>query len=188
MRLSSWPIVLLTVIAIPITALAEERSEPQAEEGARQPQSAAGGAKERFTLRGNARVNAIIGVGIVQGSALALGVQGGYAPWKGKSIYFGPEISALRYSSGTVFQTLLGGWYETKVHGSPRLSVAFGAFSGLGFAQGVGNLPSAGLSFFLDGCLSQDIDDLVSVRAQFRPGVLGGYFAFMMNFNIVFKI
>jgi hypothetical protein len=133
------------------------------------------------------KTNFLIGVSILNGSGLVMGGQLGYAPFRGTPAYFGPEVNFSLFSPGSILDFLVGGWYEFRVYGAPRLSINLGALGGPAFANSMPGLNSVNLAAFFDACIVQEVNDLVSVRGQFRPGYLAGNFAFMMNFNVSFR-
>src|SRR5580704_13906014 len=73
------------------------------------------------------KLNTTLGMTILHSMALNLGAQLGYAPFSGHSIYLGPEVNYSFFSPGGLLSALGGAWYELRVYGSPRLSVAMGA-------------------------------------------------------------
>jgi len=133
------------------------------------------------------KLNNFIGMEIVQGSALIMGMQLGLAFFDATPFYIGPEVNFALFSGGHILGLLGGAWYESRIHGSPRLSATLGLLGGVDLVQGVGSLASTSLAAFVEAIIAQDLDDLVTVRGQFRPGVVGKYFAFMMNFNVCFR-
>lgn len=133
------------------------------------------------------KFHSMMGINIASGSAFVTGFQMGYAPWRSKPIYFGPDLTFSLFSPGSLFATLAGGWYEFRIQGVPRLNVSLGGFVGPGFPS---LLPAMNDTVFVAmafGAVSQELDDLVSFRAEFRPGILGSDFAFMMNFSLAFR-
>ncbi len=133
------------------------------------------------------KLNNSLGINIASGSALVIASQFGLAIDHTKPWYVGPELNFSLFSPGNVLAILAGTWYEMRVFGSPRMSIALGGVVGPGFASQIANTGGTVLVAFLDAVIAQDIDDLVTVRGQFRPGIIGGYFAFQMNFNVSFR-
>ena len=133
------------------------------------------------------KLNTLLGMNIVQGSGFVSGMQFGYAPWTSTPLYVGPEFNFSLFSPGSLFSLLFGGWYGWKLQGAPKLTVSLGGVVGPGFNTYLPSLPGTALVGFLDLAIAQEVDDLVAVRAQFRPGYIGNYFAFMMNFNVSFR-
>lgn len=133
------------------------------------------------------KVNTFLGYQVADTTAAALGVQGGFAISRPTPLFLGPEIGYALFSTGRLLTFLGGGWYEMRLSGSPRFSVIVGALGGIGMTDNVGNLKKNVLVLYLDSALSQDIDDLVAIRAQFRPGVVADLFSFSMNLSVSFR-
>jgi hypothetical protein len=133
------------------------------------------------------KLNTLLGVNIVHGSAIVSGMQLGYAPKTAVPLYLGAEFNFSLFSPGSLFSVLIGGWHEFKIRGAPKLSLSLGAVIGPGFTNQLPYLPITPLVGLLDIAISQEIDDFMSVRGQFRPGIVGRYLAFMMNFNVSFR-
>ena len=133
------------------------------------------------------KLNTFLGIHISTNSAFAIGGQFGIAISGDMPLYVGPEISFSLFSPGSIMAPLIGTWYETRIYGSPRLGIALGLLGGAAFTSQIPALPRLTYAAFLEGVVSQDVDDLVSVRGQFRPGLVGGKFSFMMNFSVSFR-
>jgi hypothetical protein len=133
------------------------------------------------------RLNTYLGFHLSQTSAVAIGAQFGLPIRKGHTIFVGPEVSFSLFSSGNILMTLASAWHEMRVYGSPRLNLAVGLLAGTAFCSNIPNIGGVTYAVFGDAVIAQDIDDLVTIRGQFRPGIIGGYFAFMMNFNVSFR-
>ena len=133
------------------------------------------------------KLNIFVGINIAKTSAIAFGGQLGVALGKSTPLYFGPEVNFSLFSPGSILATLVGAWYELRVYGSPRLSMGLGLVAGPAFTSSIPSLSKVTYEAFFDGVLAQDIDDFVSVRGQFRPGLIGGIFSFMMNFTVSFR-
>jgi len=82
---------------------------------------------------------------------------------------------------------LVGGWYDVRVDTPTHLSLAFGLLSGVGFSSGLPQIKPASLVTYLDLAISQELDELVTVRGQLRPGMVGRYFSYQMNVNVCFR-
>lgn len=133
------------------------------------------------------KLNTFLGINISRTSALALGAQFGHVIDHATPFYVGPEVNFSLFSPGNVIEALASAWYEMRVYGSPRLSLHVGAALGGAFTSGLANVSGVTYAAFLEGAIAQDVDDLVTVRGQFRPGVIGQYFAFMMNLSVQFR-
>lgn len=133
------------------------------------------------------KLNTMLGLNVIQGSALVSGMQFGYALSPSSPLYVGPEFNFSLFSPGSIFSVMAGGWYEMRVHGAQKMRFSLGLVLGPGFNSAVSGVPATALVGFLDAALAQEMDDLMSIRAQFRPGMVGRFFAFMMNINISFR-
>lgn len=134
------------------------------------------------------RANLALGMNVVKGaSALAIGGQFGYAYWDRVPAYIGPDISFAVDAPQSLFQFLVGGWYQLGIYRTPRMYLTGGFLAGLAIPYSHNVVRSTTLAYYLDFTISQEIDDLVSIRGQFRPGFVGQNFALMMNFNVGFR-
>jgi hypothetical protein len=133
------------------------------------------------------KLNTTLGMNVIQGSALASGMQFGFAPITSTPFYLGPEFNFSLFSPGSLLSLLAGGWYDWRVHGASKLTLSVGVVAGPGFATNLPSFPTSSLVTFLDLAFAQEMDDLISIRAQFRPGYIDKRFAFMMNFNVSFR-
>ncbi len=133
------------------------------------------------------RLNTMLGINISQGSGVLSGMQFGYAPFTSVPFYIGPEFTFVLYSPGSIFSLAAGGWYDFRVYGSPHLTLSVGAIAGTGFTSYLPQFPNSPFVGFLDISLSQELDDLASIRAQFRPGIIDKSIAYMMNISLSFR-
>ncbi len=135
----------------------------------------------------SSQLNTILGFGVARSSALVIGAQYGFAVSKVTPFYFGPEVNFALFSPGHALSVLAGCWYEWRVYGSPRLSIEAGALGGVAFTSALTGIGSTVPTAFLDLAIAQDVDELVTIRGQFRPGVISSIFAFQMNLNVAFR-
>jgi len=133
------------------------------------------------------RLNTGLGLHVLEKSSLMLSHQFGFALFRDTPIFFGPELNFSLFSPGSLLGIWASGWYETKVYGTPRLSISIGVTGGPSFANRVALLPTTTYAAFLDLGVLEELDDLASVRIQFRPGYEGGRFAFMMGLSVSFR-
>ena len=127
------------------------------------------------------------GVQVLDKPGLALQGQLLFSVNKKRTYYLGPDITYTLYAPGSSLTTAIALWYELKVYGAPRLSCLFGLVAGPSFNQGVGGFSNTTYALFLDLALVQEVDDLISVKGQFRPGILGGTFTYVMGFQVAFR-
>ena len=133
------------------------------------------------------RLNTAMGMHIIGStSAFMISGQFGVAPFGTHPFFVGPDMSFALFSGGSLFGVWASGWYEMKLSGAPRLSLLFGAVGGPTFTSHVSPLPTTSYSAFLDLGVTEEIDDLASIRIQLRPGIEGGYFAFLAGLMISF--
>lgn len=115
-------------------------------------------------------------------TATRLTFRPGKGPWM-----FGGEGEFSLFNPGSVLGALFGGWYETRVGGAPRLSLILGGSVGVGSVSSVAELTENVPMAIFEAAIVQEIDDLVSMQGQFRPGIVGGYFSFSMNLSVSFR-
>lgn len=127
------------------------------------------------------------GVQVLDKPGLALQGQLLFSINKKRTYYLGPDITYTLFAPGSSLTTAIALWYELKVYGAPRLSCLFGVAAGPSFNQGVGGFANTTYALFLDLALVQEVDDLISVKGQFRPGILGGTFTYVMGFQVAFR-
>jgi hypothetical protein len=127
------------------------------------------------------------GVHVLSKPGVALQGQLMFATNHRRNYYVGPDFTYTLFSPGTSLTTALGGWYDLKIYGAPRLACLFGLVAGPVFNAGVAGYSNTTLAVFLDLALVQEVDDLISVKGQFRPGVLGGTFTYVMSFQVAFR-
>lgn len=133
-------------------------------------------------------LHTLLGVNILEArSGVVSGAQLGFALGEREPWYLGPEVNFSLYSPGSILQTLLGAWYQLRVYRSPRLSVATGILLGASIPFDFAPVPQAAFTGFFEAVVSQELNDLVSMRGQLRPGFIGSKFAFMMNLNVTFR-
>lgn len=140
--------------------------------------------EERYS---RCRLNTMLGINIAQGSGVLSGMQFGYAPLTQLPFYLGPEFTFVLYSPGSLFSVAGGGWYDFKIYNSPRLVLSIGAVFGSGFTNSLPQFPNRLFLSFLDISLSEELDDLASVRVQFRPGIVNKSVAYTMSFSLSFR-
>lgn len=103
------------------------------------------------------------------------------------SLFMGPDVTYTLFSPGEALQVAIGIWKEWLFYENPRMSALVGLSAGPAFTNNLGTPPTS-YAVLLDISLVQQLDDLVSVKAQFRPGLLAGDFTNGMTFQIVFKL
>ena len=156
----------------------ERQSKPQYQRGLAETPV---GRISRFKLVNFLGVNAVSGAGLITGG------QFGYAPNPAMKFYWGPEMDFTLFPQGTLLNLLASFWYEWRCLGAENLAIHLGALAGAGFAHEIPGFPSTNLVAFVDAALATELDDLVTLRGQLRPGYVGNHFAFMVNFNVMFR-
>jgi len=135
------------------------------------------------------KLNTALGINVVAGlgSAFHIGAQFGHAMWEGVPFYIGPDIGFSLFSPGSLITASFSAWYELRIYGAPRLSMSLGAGLGPAIASSTPQFGSVTYQAFLEGCIVQQINDIASVRGQFRPTFVGGYVGFNGNLNVQFR-
>jgi len=135
----------------------------------------------RFKLINTFGIQALSGAGITTGG------QFGYTPNNSMRFYWGPAMDFTLFSQGYLFNLLAGFWYEWRCLGADNVLIHVGALAGAGFSRDVASLGSTNLSSYVDLAIATELDDLVTLRGQLRPGFVGSRFAFLVNFNVMFR-
>jgi hypothetical protein len=138
------------------------------------------------------RLNSILGVTVLQRAGLGVGAQFGYAPISIVPLIVGAEFRYSQFSSdafipGSLTSILGSARLEVLLSTASRLSVSVGLLAGLAFANGLDRVAPLSFSAFLDFAIIQDIDDLISLRWQVRPGFVDRQFAFLGDFSVAFR-
>lgn len=134
------------------------------------------------------RVNSLLGLNIVQGSGFLIGTQFGFKLKGRHAVYLGPEVNFTLLSGGHLLSALATGWIEIPFPSSSNLSLHLGILAGIGFPEKVPQLPANTFVTYFDAAIAQEVDGLVTIRGQIRPGMVANRFAFMMNFNVGFRL
>jgi hypothetical protein len=132
------------------------------------------------------RYTSLLGMGIAQGSSLIIGGKLGFPVSDREPAYAGPEIAFALYSPGTIYAILGTFWYDISLDQAKKLMLSLGASTGLAATDGLRKYPGVTYAAFFDAAIGQEVDQDVLIRAQFRPGVIGKYFAFWMGLNATF--
>ena len=119
------------------------------------------------------KFNSYLGAILVGSLDITVDEQFGYAPFNGVPFYVGPEIEFSAFSPGYLVSGLASAWYELRLTGAPRLALVGGVAAGVAFHDVALNQPSPGFCAVGDLGLVQDVDDLVSLRADLRPQIVG---------------
>lgn len=133
------------------------------------------------------KLNAQFGLNFVSGSAVVTGLQVGRLVYSKFPIYFGPEINFMLFSPGSIFNVLVGGWVESRVFSDPKKTLDFGLFLGPGFSNQRVNWKTTTSVILTDITYTQEMDESLSLRAQLRPGAIGGKMVCGLNFNAQFR-
>ncbi len=119
--------------------------------------------------------------------ALTLNAQAHFLLNSVRPLYWGLDMTFSLPASGHYFALLPGLWYDVVLRAAPLAHFTFGALLGGAFSKGLDGLAPFAFSIFAEGSISFELDDLTTVRGQFRPGIVGGSFAFGMNVLIGFR-
>lgn len=129
----------------------------------------------------------LFGVHALAGGGVNTGAQFGYTPNPNMRFYWGPEMDFTLFSKGTLLNLLAGFWYEWRCLGTENIFIHVGALAGVGFAKHVPALSPTNLVAYVDTAIATELDDLVTLRGQLRPGFVGNRFAFLVNINVMFR-
>lgn len=127
------------------------------------------------------------GVQVLSKPGLALQAQMLFSVNKRRTYYVGPDITYALFAPGSALTTGAALWYDMRLYGSPRLSAIFGLIAGPSFTTSLGGFSHTTYALLLDLALVQEVDDLISVKGQFRPGILGNTFTYVMSFQVAFR-
>lgn len=127
------------------------------------------------------------GVQVLSKPGLALQSQLLFAVGKKREYLIGPDFTYTLFAPGNALTVGLGGWYDLKIYGAPRLSCLFGLIAGPVFNSAVTGFSNTSYAVLFDLALVQEVDDLISVKGQFRPGILGSAFTYVMSFQVAFR-
>jgi len=133
------------------------------------------------------RIHSYLGVLIAKNSGSVYGINVAIVPDNDSLWYFGPEVNYSNPSAGSMMSVLAGAWRDFPIYGASHLSLGVGALLGPVFAATGTGYASPTYGAFLNTALCKEIDELALLRAEFRPGFVGGRFAFLMNFGVTFR-
>lgn len=128
------------------------------------------------------------GVGLYRGAGLATGLQVGMDLNIGLPIYVGPDLSYTVYREGGLLLLMGGGSIEFKISSAAEdIRVGLGLASGVGVPRDIIGVPNTTWAVISEFFVRQQLDPLSSLRVQFRPGLVAGNMAFMVNLNLQFR-
>lgn len=90
-------------------------------------------------------------------------------------------------SAGYYFGLFPGVWYDFILQETPLAHLTVGFLLGPAFCRGMAGIADVTFATFGEASISFELDDLTTVRGQFRPGIVGGRLAFGMNVLIGFR-
>jgi len=102
-------------------------------------------------------------------------------------LYIGADLQFALFSPGYFFTLLPGIWYDFVLFSAPSATLSLGVLAGPAFAHRLAGVSDNGFAAFGEASLAFEIDDLSTVRGQFRPGIVGGRLAFVMTMLIGFR-
>ncbi len=102
-------------------------------------------------------------------------------------LYFGVDGQFALFQSSHFLSVLPGAWYDLRLAPSPLLTLSFGIVAGPAFTAHTAVVPGTTYAIFGEMKLAWEIDDLASVHGQFKPGIVGGRFAYAMGILIGFR-
>jgi hypothetical protein len=133
------------------------------------------------------KLSTYLGIHVAHEPALVMGAQFGLAPFLQTPFYVGPEVNFSFFSPGSFLGLLVGAWHEMRIYGAPRLGLSIGGYVGAVLTSEAEKYSRIATASYVDISIHQEVSDLALVRGQFRPGFVGGYFAFMMTLGITFR-
>jgi len=129
------------------------------------------------------------GFGVQTGQKPGLITQGqiAFSANRARRFYAGAEVNYTLFAPGTLMAVLPGVWYNVRIARGRRAHLSFGLLAGLGFTDQIPSVAETTFVGFLDIALVQQVDDLISVKSQFRPGLIGDLLSFAMSFHVAFR-
>lgn len=104
-----------------------------------------------------------------------------------RALYAGVDMQFALFSTGHYFGLLPGVWHNWTLRAAPLLTLSLGALAGPAFCHLLTGLPDTSVGAFGEMSISFELDDLATVRGQFRSGIVGGRVAFGTHLLVGFR-
>lgn len=121
-----------------------------------------------------------LGVLVLDGAALALNTQFRFVLPKARAVYLGVDGTYGLFRSGTLLSVWPALWFDFVLDPAPLAHLTLGVLGGASFSRGLPSLSDFTLGALGELSISFEVDDLSTVRGQFRSGIVGGRFVFGM--------
>jgi len=132
-------------------------------------------------------VNHFSGLGLLRGAGLVTGLQVGFLLIREWAVYLGPEISYTLFSGAGLLETLATLWIDIPIPSTHSVKISLGGAGGLAFPRDLIGVRTPAPTAYGEIVVSQDINDLATLRGQIRPGIVAGESMFMVNLNLLFR-
>lgn len=104
-----------------------------------------------------------------------------------RPLYLGIDGTYSLFSTGYYLSLMPGLWYNFTLRATPFANLTVGLLTGPAFCKSVVGMPNNSYGVFGEASISFELDDLTTVRGQFRPGIVGGRVAFSTAMLIGFR-
>lgn len=121
-----------------------------------------------------------LGVLVLEGAAVALNTQFRFVAPGARSVYLGVDGTYGLFRSGSYLSVWPGLWVDFVLDPAPLAHLTLGVLGGPAFSRGLPSLADVSLGALGELSISFEVDDLSTVRGQFRSGIVGGRFVFGM--------
>jgi hypothetical protein len=128
-----------------------------------------------------------LGLMLLGQPALALQFQSHFLLNPRRPLYLGADLSFALASPGYYFGLYPGAWYNFPLAENPLLHLTFGVLMGPAFCYQMLPIPPVSFAALGEASLSFEMDDLATVRGQFRTGIVGDVFSFGLQALIGFR-
>lgn len=132
--------------------------------------------------------HALGGIELVRGGeAFTVGGQLGWRLTQDRALFAGPAILFAHFSNGSVLNILASLWYELYIRQMPSWGVSLGLLLGPSVTEGTVPVAKDPLAVLFEGSIFKYLDDLSSLRMQFRQGFLAREFVIVVTLGVSFR-
>jgi hypothetical protein len=128
-----------------------------------------------------------LGLFLLDQAAVSLNMQMRFSVSRKSLLYAGVDGTYGLFTNGSYFGLLPAVWWDFVLQPIPLAHLSLGVLGGVGFTRGLPALSPSVLALFGELSIAFEVDDLSTVRGQFRPGIVGGRFAFSMLVLLGFR-